>query len=43
MIIICDMYDELLVRSMRNHEMDIVASVTDAGSSSDVELKNYKN
>ena len=43
MIMICDMYDELLVRSRRNHEIGIVALVTDAGSSSDVGLKNYKN
>ena len=40
-IIIGDMYDELLVRSRRNHEMGIVAFVTDAGSSSDVRLKNH--
>ena len=40
MIIIGDMYDELLVRSRRNHEIGIVALVTDAGSSSDVRLKN---
>ena len=41
MIIIGDMYDELLVRSRRNHEIGIVAFVTDAGSSSDMRLKNH--
>ena len=41
MIIICDMYDELLVRLRRNYEIGIVVLVIDVGSSSDVRLKNY--